>query len=184
MDACHADYSITDLELFSEDGKLIDRRIRNCIKETTQDALLKCHLMYHLTGTDTLMFRKEYIEKIGGFAPINVGEEFHLMQKAIEGGGKFGYLPGCDVKAFIHTGNGGLSSGDGKIKGENELYQFKKTYFPMIDQKTRRYIQMRHYAVIAFAEIRRKRIFPFFINAVMSFFSSPLQCLSLLCKRS
>jgi hypothetical protein len=38
------------------------------------------------------------------------------MQRAISGGGKFGYLPGCGVKAYVHTGEGGLSSGDGKIQ--------------------------------------------------------------------
>ena len=75
------------------------------------------------------MFKKEYLTKIGGFPPINVGDEFYLMHRAINGGGAFGYLPGCQVKAYVQTGEGGLSSGDGKIKGENALYEewnFKK----------------------------------------------------------
>ena len=176
------DYSVTDLEFYNKNGKLFNRRIRDYINETTVEALCRYHLMYHLTGTDTMMFKKEYLKKIGGFAPIDVGDEFYLMQRAIDGGGKFGYLPGCDVKAFIHTGEENLSSGDGKINGENALYEYKKTYFDKIDAKTKRYIRMRHYAVIAFAEIRRKKIFAFFVNAIKSFICSPIDCMNMFLK--
>ena len=176
------DYSVTDLEFYNENGKLFNRRVRDYIHETTVEALCRYHLMYHLTGTDTMMFKKEYLKKIGGFAPIDVGDEFYLMQRAIDGCGKFGYLPGCDVKAFIHTGEDNLSSGDGKIKGENALYEYKKTYFDKIDAKTKRYIRMRHYAVIAFAEIRRKKIFAFFVNAIKSFICSPIDCVNMFLK--
>lgn len=171
------DYSITDLLLYNEDDKEIDKRVRTYIKDTSVDSLRMYHLKYHMTGTDTMMFRKEYLKQIGGFAPIDVGDEFYLMQRAIEGGGKFGYLPSCEIKAYVHTGEGGLSSGEGKIKGENALYEYKKTFFGQIDFRTKRYIRMRHYAVIAFAEIRRKRIFSFGINAVKSFFCAPIACL-------
>ena len=174
------DYSITDLELFNKDGKLIDRRVRSYIREDTQDALQRYHFMYHLTGTDTLMFRADYIRQIEGFAPIDVGDEFYLMQRAIDGAGKFGYLPGCDVKAYVHTGKGGLSSGDGKIQGENALYEFKKSHFSRIDPKTRRFITMRHYAVLAYAELRRKNYWEFIRNATRAFFASPLDFISII----
>ncbi len=168
------DYSITDLVLYTEDDKEIDRRVRSYIKDTSVESLRTYHLKHHMTGTDTMMFKKEYLTKIGGFAHIDVGDEFYLMQRAIEGKGKFGYLPGCEIKAYVHTDDGGLSSGDGKIDGENALYEYKQTFFDHIDASTRRYIKMRHFAVIAYAEIRRKRIFPFAINAVRSFFYAPI----------
>ncbi len=173
------DYSITDLLLYNEEDKEIDRRIRTYIKDSSVEALRMYHLKHHMTGTDTMMFRKAYLEQIGGFAPIDVGDEFYLMQRAIEGGGKFGYLPGCEIKAYVHTGEGGLSSGDGKIKGENALYEYKKTFFDKLDARSRRYIRMRHYAVIAFAEVRRKRIFSFLANAAKSFFCAPIACLKM-----
>lgn len=174
------DYSITDLVLYNERNKEIDRRIRSYITDTSVDSLRSYHLKYHMTGTDTMMFRKEYLNKIGGFAPIDVGDEFYLMQRAIEGGGKFGYLSGCEIKAYIHTGEGGLSSGEGKIKGENALYEYKKGFFDKVDAETRRYIQMRHYAVLAFAELRRKKFGLFAVNAFKSFFSAPVACVKLL----
>lgn len=174
MEIGEYDFSITDLVLYNDSDKEIDRRIRSYIKETTVESLRTYHLKYHMTGTDTMMFKKEYLTQIGGFAPIDVGDEFYLMQRAIEGGGKFGYLPGCQIKAYVHTGDGGLSSGDGKINGENALYEYKKTFFSQIDTKTQKYIKMRHYAVIAFAEIRRKRFISFTVNSLKSFFSSPI----------
>ncbi len=175
------DYSVTDLHLYNERGRLIDKRIRNYIVNTTPEDLLEYHFKYHLTGTDTMMFRKEYLTKIGGFAPIDVGDEFYLMQRAIEGGGKFGYLPGCEIKAFVHTGEErGISSGDGKIKGENELFEYKKQYFSKLEPKAVKYIKTRHYAVLAFAEIRRKKFGAFMKNAFKAFFSSPAACVNIL----
>lgn len=183
MESGGCDYSITDLILYSENGKEVDRRIRAYISDTSVPALRRDHLKYHMTGTDTMMFRADYLNAIGGFAPIDVGDEFYLMQRAIEGGGTFGYLPGCDVKAYVHTGEGGLSSGDRKIAGENALFAYKKTFFPKLTKKDIRYIKMRHYAVIAYAELRRKAFPRFVSNAMKAFLVSPLQFLSMIMER-
>lgn len=180
MNSGEYDYSVTDLVLYNESDKEIDRRVRTYIKDTSVSALRMYHLKYHITGTDTMMFKKEYLTQIGGFAPIDVGDEFYLMQRAIEGGGKFGYLPGCEIKAYVHTGEGGLSSGEGKIKGENALYEYKKTFFDQLSVKDVRYIKMRHYAVLAFAEIRRGKFFLAFINGSVALLTDPLALLGLL----
>lgn len=177
------DYSITDLILYSENDKEIDKRIRSYIKDTSVPALTKYHLKYHITGTDTMMFKKEYLTKIGGFPPINVGDEFYLMHRAINGGGAFGYLPGCHVKAYVHTGEGGLSSGDGKIKGENALYEYKKTFFGELNSKDVRYIKVRHYAVLAFAYVRMHKILPALKYAMLGFLVSPITFFKLLQER-
>ena len=174
------DYSITDLYLYNENDKLVDKRIRTFIEDTSSNALLNYHMKYHLTGTDTMMFKKEYLLAIGGFAPIDVGDEFYLIKRAIDGNGKFGYLNICDVKAYIHTGeNEGLSSGDKKIEGENILYEYKKEFFHLLDKKTIRYIKMRHFAVLAFAEIRRTRYGAFLKYALKSFFIAPVACIKM-----
>lgn len=174
------DYCITDLYLYNEKDKLIDKRIRNYVLECDSASLLKYHLMYHMTGTDTMMFRKEYLFKIGGFPPINIGDEFYLMKEAITAGGKFGYMPECHVKAYVHTETNGLSSGDSKIKGEKALYTYKKMLFNEIDHKSIKYIKMRHYAVLAFAAFRMKNIFSFISFGTFSFFTSPFDCIKLL----
>lgn len=178
-----ADYSLTDLRLYREDGKLIDQRTRTYLQTAAPESLLTYHLMYHMTGTDTMMFRRDYLLRIGGFPPIDVGDEFYLMEAAIAEGGTFCYVPGCDVKAYVHSGESGLSSGERKIAGEIRLYAFKQSFFHQIDGKSRRYIQMRHYAVLAFAELRRRRYGAFLSNGFRSFLSSPSACVRLLLQR-
>lgn len=180
MENGNYDYSITDLNLYNENDKLIDKRVRNYIKDIAPDSLLGYHLKYHLTGTDAMMFRKEYLVNIGGFAPIDIGDEFYLMQRAINGNGKFGYLPQSDIKAYIHTGCGGLSSGEGKIKGENDLYEYKKKYFNNLSAQDIRYIKMRHYAVLAFAYLRMKKFGSAIKNGGLSFFAAPVYFCKLL----
>lgn len=179
----NSDFSITDLELLNESGKRIETRTREYIKDTNKKCLLKYHLMHHMTGTDTMMFKREYILKVGGFPGIDVGDEFYLMQRAIEEGGRFTYLPVCDIKAYVHTETDGLSSGDSKINGENRIFEFKRMYFDRLDKKSIRYIKMRHYAVLAFAEIRRKKYKQFISNAAKSAISSPIDCIKLIINR-
>lgn len=178
-----ADYSITDLYLYSEKDKLLDKRIRNYIKKTDQKSLLQYHLMYHMTGTDSMMFKKEYLLNIGGFPPINVGDEFYLMKEAISLGGKFVYVPYCFIKAYVHTGNNGMSSGDGKISGEKVLYNYKKTFFNDIDGKAKRYIKMRHFAVLAYAYLRMKNYALFILYSAVSFVISPIASVKIILNR-
>ena len=178
-----SDYSITDLELYDENGKFIEKRRRSYIIKTGKEDLLVYHMMHHMTGTDTMMFKKDYLLQIGGFPPIDLGDEFYLMQNAIEAGGEFSYFSGCDVKAYVHTETNGLSSGQKKIQGENKLYEYKKKYFNKLSSNEKRYINMRHYAVLAFAFFRMKKQHLFIVYAVRSFLAAPIDCMNLVIKR-
>lgn len=184
MLSTQADYGLTDIKIYNENEKLCDNRERNYIKSTKKDDLICYHLKHHLSGTGTLIFKKEYIEKIGKFGDIDFGDEFFLMLKAIENDGKFTYLPGCYVKAYMHYGETGLSNGESKINGENVVYNFKKKYFERLSKADVKYIKTRHFAVLAFAQLRRKNIFKAFTNAIRAFFTSPLDCLRLLKEHS
>lgn len=175
-----ADYSITDLYLYNEDNKLVDKRIRSYIKKYDKNSLLEYHLMNHMTGTDTLMFKRDYLLNIGMFDNIDIGDEFYLMLKAIDGNGKLCYVPRCDVKAFVHKGENGLSSGKNKIDGENQLFEFKKKYFSSLSKKSIRYIKMRHHAVLALAYFKINKKILFFKEAIYSFIISPKCCIKLL----
>lgn len=179
-----ADYGITDLYLYNEKDELTDKRIRSYIKSTKKDELMKYHLLYHMTGTDTLMFKGEYLRRIGGFPTIDVGDEFYLMEQAILSGGKIVYSQHCYVKAYVHSGEeGGLSSGSSKIEGENALYANKKTYFKYLNKREIRYVKARHYAVIAFAEMRMNKYGAFLKSALKSFVVSPIDCTKILINR-
>ena len=177
-----ADFSVTDLKLYSENEKLIETRDRSYIKNYDKNSLLKYHLKYHITGTDCLMFKTEYLRKIGGFDEIDIGDEYYLVFKAINEGGALSYLNTCDIKAFVHK-SGGLSSSEQRIEGEKALYRFKKQHFSLLKKKERRYIKMRHHAVVALALFKNKKYIPFFKEAVLALLVSPIDCLSLLKNR-
>lgn len=122
------DVCFTDLILKNENDQIVDIRTRENISSFDKVSLIKYHLMFHITGTDTLMYRQEILKGIGGFDPIDVGDEFYLMMKTIQSGAKIGYLPGSEVIAYVHNNQGGLSTGETKIIGENALFSFKKIF--------------------------------------------------------
>jgi len=179
----NADYGITNLNLYNENDVLIDKRIRNYIKSYDSKELMRYHLLHHMTGTDTFMFRTEYIKQIGGFPGIDVGDEFYLMKEAILSNGTFVYSNHCYIKAYVHSGeNNGLSSGDSKINGENALFEEKKKYFNYLTKEDIKYIEMRHYAVLAFAELRRHNYLACLSYSMRSIIQSPFSFFNMLIK--
>ena len=180
----NADFGITDLFLYNENDQLIDKRIRSYIESTEIEKLMKYHIMYHITGTDTMMFKTSYLRKIGGFNGIDVGDEFYLMKEAILMKGSFVYSNHNYVKAYVHTGeSGGLSSGQKKIDGENALYAEKQKYYSYLNKNEIRYVKARHFAVLAFAEYRRKKYGHFLKNAGLAFVASPSNFIRILNER-
>lgn len=180
MRQANADFSLTDLVLYREDDKPVDRRVHSYLLEAKPEDLLKLHLLHHLTGTDTIMMRRDYLLRIGLFGCINIGDEFYLMEKAIRAGGRFVYVPHCDVKAYVHELDCGLSAGKLKIEGENDLYAFKKQYFSILSRPVCRRIIMRHYAVLTYTYLRMKMPGKALLCAVRSAGASPLGLLQLL----
>lgn len=181
-----SDFSITDLALYNEKGKLEEKRTRHYLEKVSGyevSALLEYHLMYHMTATDTLMFRADYLKKIGGFPPIDVGDEFYLMKEAITQGGKFSYLKRCDVKALVHSETEGLSSREKKIAGENTLYEYKKQFFPQMKKSAVRQIRMRHHLVLAYAYLRNREYRGFVKETVKAAAASPLGCVKMIVRR-
>lgn len=184
MEAGTADFSLMDLELFHPDGQLVERKTHPYLNNfPDQKELIRLHLMYHLTGTDTMMFRRDYLLKTGGFGSVDIGDEFYLMMKAIEKGGRFVYLPQSLVHACVHYDGSGLSGGPLKRQGEEMLFQFKRTYFPNLSPSDIRFIRMRHHAVLAFAYLKQGDLLHFLCEAMQSFFLSPVGCIRMLSQR-
>lgn len=114
------------------------------------ESLLHYHLLYHLTGTSTYMFKAEKLREIGGFDNALCGQEFILMLKAIEGGLKIRYM---DVNDVLHTisAEGSISFSRNKIQGEKNLYEIKKRFFTRLSKKEIKYINFRYHAIMAIA---------------------------------
>ena len=164
------DFSITELSLYNEKGNLIETRTHRNIEKYlgSSKKLLSYHMMYHLTGTDCLMFKKQYLLEIGMFPQIDIGDEFYLVSQAIKYGGKFQYIPYCDVRAYVHSKDVSLSVSDKRLNGEKELFFYKKKHFSEFSKLEKKYIQMRHYLVIGYVNIKRK----FYLKGLLSIFKA------------
>ena len=184
MLAAEADFSLMDLTLVNEKGKCVEQKTHPYLHKTLKRSdLIRLHLLHHLTGTDVMMFRRDYLMKIGGFDPIDIGDEFYLMMKAIENNGCFLYLPQTLVHAMVHYDGSGLSGGPRKAEGMLQLYAFKKRYFSLLSKRDIRLIRTRHHAVLAFSHIKSRSFVSCLSEAAKSFLISPAACCQLLLAR-
>lgn len=186
MQKLHSDVSLMDLALYREDGRLEEIRRRTYLKPEEiqeEEHLLAKHFMYHMTGTDTFMFRRTFLQRLGGFPPKDIGDEFYLMEKAIEHHGKISYLARCDVKALVHRETFGLSSRESKIQGENQLFAHKKKHWIQMNRKERRQICMRHHMVLGYAYLRNRQYPAFVKEGIQAFFYAPWNCVEMVVKR-
>lgn len=177
------DLSFMDVRIHDSKDRLIDYRKHSYVKNTSNESLLKYHLMYHLTPTGGYMFKRTAILSIGGFADIKMSQEYMLMLECINNHMKIGYVPQAYVVQYIHEGER-ISVGRNKLEGESILYEVKRTYFYLLSRRQIRYIKFRYHAVLFFVGIRSKRIDIAFINLLAAFFTSPLGSLSELVRRN
>ena len=166
------DLTFSDMIMYNTNGAVVDYRDYKDIPAFDNESLLHYHLMRHMTGTPTFMFKTEKLREIGGFEDAKMGQEFYLMLKSIERGLKIGYFPQCDVKVYKHA-DGGITQGKNKIDGENRLYEFKKKYFPQLNKKEIRFINFRHWAVMVVAYKRNHMYLKMIGAGVKAFLSSP-----------
>lgn len=166
------DLSFTNMVMHNDKEEVVDVRGYHDIPSFENESLLKYHLMKHLTGTPTFMFKSNKLKQIGGFEDAKMGQEFYLMLKSIEKGLNIGYFDKCDLIVYKHK-EGGITQGKNKIIGENNLYNFKKNYFDRLSMKEKMFIRFRHYAVMVVAYKRNNMNFNALASGIVAFFVSP-----------
>lgn len=166
------DMTFSDYKLVDDAGRVMDYREFPDIPGFDRESLFKYHMMRHMTATTTFIYRAEALKRIGGFQRAATAQEFYLMMRTIEQGLKIGYLPGQYSTAHYHD-QGRISSGPGKIKGENALYEYKKSFFPRLTPKERRFVHFRHYAVLTMVHLRDRKPLPLLGAASMMCLTSP-----------
>lgn len=166
------DLSFSNMIMYNSSGIVVDFREYTDIPAFDNESLLHYHLMHHVTGTPTFMFKTNKLREIGGFEDAKMGQEFYLMLKSIEKGLSIGYIPECDVKVYKHE-EGGITQGKNKIDGENRLYEFKKKYYSQLNKQETRFINFRHWAVMVVAFKRNSMYVQMIEAGVKAFFSSP-----------
>lgn len=173
MMANSCDMSFTDLKLVNNNKQIVDYRKYDNLTSFDKLTLLKYHLMRHLTGTPTFMYKALKLKEIGGFEDVKMGQEFYLMLKSIESGLKICYLKDCDVIAYRHNA-GGISQGINKIVGEKALFNYKKKYFHLFSIREKMFINFRHYAVLAIAYKRNNSYLMTLFNSILMILASPI----------
>lgn len=155
-----------------ETGEPVSERHQHLWDNMTNDDLIRSHLMYHISGTNSFMFRTDFIRKIGGFDIVPSCQEYILMQKALDARPRFGYLPVTLIKNFQHEGEQ-VSTGPKKLAGQKMLIKNKKKYFYLLSSKEKRKVLCRHHGVLFFVYYKMHKYLQAVWEAFLCFFTSP-----------
>lgn len=167
-------FSFTDLSIYNENRKLIDRRERSNLASYEKEWLFKYHLTHRLTGTETFMVKKTLLEKVGMFENTPMGHEFYLMSKLLLCElTDVGYFPSDDIMAY-RTSSEAISTGKNKIIGEKQILAFCKQYFYALSKNEKNYIKFRHCATMAIAHKRNKHYLKFVGYSFATVFGHPI----------
>ena len=153
-------------------GEKVAERHQQLRNGMTKNELIRSHLLYHISGTNTFMFKTLFLRKIGGFVDVPSCQEYMLMQKALDNDPKFGYIPEIHIKNFMHPGEQ-ISTGPKKLKGQYALYESKKQHFDLLTASERRQVTCRHHGVLFFVYYKMHKHGKAFTEAMKCFFCSP-----------
>lgn len=166
------DVSVMDGATYNEKDELLSRKIQRIKNGMSKEELMAVHLMYHISGTNTFMFRAQAIRAIGGFMDIVACQEYMLMMKALEAGLTVGYINETLIKNYIREGER-LSTGEKKYKAEKIMYSAKKKHFDCLKPRQRRFVSCRHYGVLGYVQLKRKKYFSALSYLAAAVFCSP-----------
>lgn len=170
------DMSYQDVKWFDENDKLVEFRKMDYVTDFSKNELLKQHILHSIAPTAIYMIKREALLKTEGFGEVIMGQDFILMLRCIEADLKIGYMPGAYVHQYLHSGER-ISLGQNKIDGENNLYELKKKYYYLMNNKEIRYVKFRHNAVLMFATLRSKMYGKVLGYGIKAFFLSPKSCM-------
>lgn len=167
------DVSVMDGATFMyETGEPVAERHQQLWDGMTNDELIRSHLMYHISGTNSFMFRTDFLRKIGGFDSVPSCQEYILMQKALDAKPRFGYLPVTLIRNFMHEGEH-VSTGPKKLAGQKILIKNKKKYFYLLSGKEKRQVLCRHHGVLFFVYYKMHKYSHAAWEAFLCFITSP-----------
>ncbi len=178
MQAHNLDFCFTDLHMYDGSGKPIEHRTHRYVTDWSPDILIKQHVLYSLTPTSTYMIKRRFISEFGGFRKVPMGQEFMLMWDALQYAllhpeVKIGYIPCSYIKAYLHN-EGRISVGKNKVQCEEKIFALKSSQKPSLTKKEVRYMDFRHYSVLAVSYFRSGAKGKCILNFFKAFNTSPL----------
>ena len=166
------DMAYQDVSMYKPDGTLVEYRKLDHAEGFSKDELLKAHVIIPLCPTSIYMLKKSLFDKTKGFGETVTAQDWHLMRRCIEADAAIGYMRGSYVKQYLHSG-GRISLGNNKIAGENALFAWKKKYFALLSAEEKKFVEFRHYAVLAVSCFRSNMRLDAIKYAVKMFVVSP-----------
>ena len=157
-------------------GKVVAERHQKIRNGMTKDELNKAHLLYHISGTNTFMYKASFLMGIGGFDNVPSCQEYFLMQKTLDHNPSFGYIPEIHIKNYMHSGEQ-VSTGPKKLAGQKMLFENKKHYFYLLTAKEKRQVICRHHGVLFFVYFKMHKNAHALYEAFLCFVSSPKNAL-------
>ncbi len=175
------DFCFSDLHIYNGEGKLVEHRTRRFVDDWSAENLLRLHVLHSLTATPTFMIKREFLHKFGGYREVPMGQEFMLMWDALQYATnhpeiKFGYIPCSYIKVYLHN-EGRISVGKNKIDSEEKIFKIKSSQKPALTKKEVRYMDFRHYSVLAVSYLRSGMKAKAVINLFKAFNISPVDTL-------
>ena len=165
-----------DVKWYDENDKLIEFRKMDYVDDFSKESLIRNHILHSICPTAIYMIKRQALLKTDGFGEVIMGQDWFLMLRCIEADLKIGYMPGAYVIQYLHSGER-ISLGENKIKGENLLYEYKRKYYNLLSKKDIKYVDFRHYAVLAFACLRSKMYFKAVKYGIRTAIISPKNCI-------
>lgn len=159
-----------------ETGEKLTERHQKVYSNMSNDELIRAHLLYHISGTNSFMFKTSFIREIGGFDIVPSCQEYILMQKALDAKPRFGYVPEIHIKNFQHEGEQ-LSTGAKKLAGQQLLFECKKKYFYLLTRAEKNQVVCRHHGVLFFVHLKMRHYGKALVEACKCFFASPVNAL-------
>lgn len=154
-------------------GEKVAERHQHLRNGMTRDELIRSHLLYHISGTNTFMYKTRFLQEIGGFVDVPSCQEYMLMQKTLDKNPKFGYIPEIHIKNFMHPGEQ-ISTGPKKLKGQYALYESKRQHFDLLSRSEQRQVTCRHHGVLFFVHFKMHHYWKALAEAVKCFITSPV----------
>ena len=168
------DLCFCDGAMYTKSGELIKQKKRNLALGLNKTELMKTHMIDHLTGTNTMMFKASFLRSVGGFDAVAAAEEYYLTEKSINAGAKIGNIDHPLTRTILHNGRH-ITTSKTKIVTENELFKRKKAYFSILSGKEIRMVKVRHYATLAYANLKCKKIFSCLLSCFIGTMISPTE---------
>ena len=154
-------------------GKKVAERHQKIRNGMSKDDLNRIHLLYHISGTNTFMFKTSFLQKIGGFDDVPSCHEHFLIQKTLDANPKFGYIPEIHIRNYMHPGDQ-LSTGPKKLQGQKLMFENKKRHFYLLSPAEKRQVVCRYHGVLFFVYFKMHNYGRSAMEAALCFLTSPV----------